>query len=245
MDSILTAKSILDERNWLFFKLYKDPSSASDWKSNLNWYHQTLFDVVKSVVLNTPQIRVVFFGFYGPQAYAVEEENYEQKITPPNTNVIFIRLRFSVKRGSKGRVKNALIASINRNSNLVWNYEVMKTYHVRNDLGDRYGSNLDAQTLQFFRYWDAACRYILSIVDVAKNWASDVDVWGVPHLVNNSLGAWLRPERGPVPCPSCQTHMYMSTHYKISQPISVQVDGFPYCLFCPNCSKMLFGSFNI
>ena len=48
------------------------------------------------------------------------------------------------------------------------------------------------------------------------NWALDIDVWGIPHLVNNSLGGWLRPERDPVPCPTCQTHMYMNTHCTLS-----------------------------
>lgn len=115
MDSILNARSILDERNWLFFKLYKDPSSSSDWKSDLNWYHQTLIDVVKPVVLNTPQIRVVFFGFYGPETYGVEGERYERQITPPTTNIVYIRLRFSIRKRSKRNVKNNMITSINRN----------------------------------------------------------------------------------------------------------------------------------
>ena len=122
----------------------------------------------------------------------------------------------------------------------------MRIYYVRNDLGSRYGSNLDDQTLQFVRYWDAACRYVLSILTLLGNWTQDVDVWGIPHLVNNSLGAWLRPERNPVLCPACQTHMYMATHCKFSHPTFMQIHGVPYCLFiCPNCSQQSFVSFSI
>jgi len=121
----------------------------------------------------------------------------------------------------------------------------MRTFHVRNDLGNRYGSNRDDQTLQFVRYWDAACRYILSILTFPGNWAQDVDVMGIPHLVNNSLGAWLRPERNPVPCPRCQTHMYMATaRSQLSPP--VLTNQVPFVLFiCPNCSQHDFFSINI
>lgn len=239
MDSILTASSILDEKNWLFFKLYKDPSSPSDWRSNLDWYHQTLMDVVKPVVLNTPQIRVVFFGFYGPIAYDVENERYERQITPPTTNVVYIRLRFSVKRGSKRNTKNALLTSIINNRNLVWDYEIMRTYHVRNDLGSRYGSNLDGQTLRFVRYWDAACRYILSILTYPHNWVSNVDVWGIPHLVNNSLGGVLRPRnatRGRT-CSNCGQPLYLITGMK-QLASSASISVLP-CLLavCKQCGR--------
>jgi hypothetical protein len=123
--------------------------------------------------------------------------------------------------------------------------EVMQTYHVRNDIGSRYGSRNDSQTLKFIRYWDAACRYILTILDLNQNWNPDVDVWGIPHLINNSLGGWLRLERGPVICSNCNSHMYMATEATY-QPQNIQVNGFPYCIFvCPNCLTVTCRAFNI
>lgn len=246
MDSILRANSILGEKNWLYFKLYRNPGAPSDWKSQLDWYHQTLINAVRPVILNTPEIRVVFFGLYGPTGYASENEIYERQISPPTNDLIFMRLRFSVFKGSKRRVRNAFLASIRRTGTLVWDYEVMRTFHVYRDLGNRYGSNNNAQTLQFIRYWDAACRYILSILALPGNWTRGVDVWGIPHLVNNSLGAWLRPERNPVPCPNCGTHAYMATRCKTSVNLNVTTDKFPVCFFiCPNCSREFFGPFSI
>ena len=242
MDSILQEMNILKEKYWLFFKLYKNPDSPSDWKSNLDWYHQTLNNVIKPIVVGTPEIRVVFFGFYGPTTYSTEGETYERQIRQSRrsmNDLVYIQPRLSIKWGSKRNTRNALVTSINNNRHLVWDYEIMKTYHVRNDLGSRYGSNNDAQTLEFIRYWDAACRYILSILVLSGNWIHDVDVWGIPHLVNNSLGAWLRPERGPVPCPRCQTHMYMVTSICSLSPPQ-QTNTIPYFLFaCPNCRNQL------
>jgi len=248
MDSILKLRSILSRKNWLFYKLYKNPTSSNDWKSNLDWYHQILLNIVKPTVNNNPEIRVVFFGFYGPKAYDTEGETYERKIDPPSSNVDFIRLRVSVKRGRKRHVKSAFRISINQNRNIVWDYESMVTYNVSNDLGTRFGSSFDDQTLEFVRYWDAACRYILSILTFPGNWTQNVDVWGIPHVVNNSLGAWLRPERAPVLCPNCQTHMYMSTAITpvtLGQPITSQI-RVPHFLFvCPNCSNQYLNSTNI
>jgi len=245
MDSILTSRSILNQRNWLFFKLYKNPASSNDWKSNLDWYHGTIIDVVKPIVSSTPEIEAVFFGIYGPQTYDVERETYQKRMTPPNNDVVFIRLRVSVKRGNKRNVKRAFLNAISQNRSLVWDYESMVTYNVRNDLGSRYGSNLDDQTLRFIRYWDGACRYILSILVLPGNWTRDVDVWGVPHLINNSLGAWLRPERGPVPCPRCHSHMYMATCSCSVSPAR-QIGTAPYFLFiCPSCNRKYFQPMNI
>ena len=245
MDTILNASYILDERNWIFSKLYKDPNSPSNWKPNLDWYHQTLINVVRPIVLSMPEIRVVFFGMYGPTTYSAEGETYERQRRLSGNNLVFIRLRFGVAKGGKTNTKNALLAAIAQNTNLVWEHEVMRTYRVMNDLGSRYGSNTNAQTLQFIRYWDAACRYILSILTSPGNWISDVDVWGIPHLVNNSLGAWLRPERGPVPCPRCHSHMYMATCSCSFSPTR-QIGTAPYFLFiCPSCNRKYFHPMNI
>jgi predicted nucleic-acid-binding Zn-ribbon protein len=63
--------------------------------------------------------------------------------------------------------------------------------------------------------------------------------------LNNSLGCWLRPERGPVTCPACQNHMYMATWCQIPAQ-NMQVNGFPFSLFvCPNCGRQDFRAHNI
>jgi hypothetical protein len=247
MDSILKSNRILDSRSWLFLKLYKNPATPTDWKNSLNWYHQALVNVVRPVVNGNAGVAVVFFGFYGPEAYEVCGEKYQKKIGVPNSQIMLIRLRVAVKDGKKKSVRNAFLTLINSNRNLVWDYETMVTYNVTNDLGARYGSNQAVQTLGFIRYWDAACRYILSILTTTGNWLNDVDVWGVPHMVNNSLGAWLRPERPSQPCPNCQTHMYLNTvplPLTFSAPIT-QIDLPSFVFICPNCQNKLIRSSNI
>lgn len=248
MDSILSARSILDKKNWLFFKICKDPSSPLDWKSSLDWYHSVLIDVVKPIVLNTPEIRVVLFGFYGPAPYATEGETYGKQIAPPTADTVFIKLRISVMKGTKRKVTSKFLRSFGNGRALVWDYELMTTYNVLNDLGGRFGNNLDSQTLEFVRYWDAACRYILSILTLPGNWVQNVDVWGMPHLVNNSLGAWLRPERDPVICPSCQAHMYMKTvptSVAVGQPPVLQIQVPCFLFVCPSCPTQFLYSINI
>jgi hypothetical protein len=158
-------------------------------------------------------------------------------------------LRVAVKSGSKNRVKNAILTSIGNNGTLVWDYELMVTCNVAGDLGSRFGSNSAAQTLGFIRYWDAGCRYILSILTMPGNWIADVDVWGIPHLVNNSMGIWLRQERPPVICPNpnCGGHMYMNTvpiPVTFAPPIT-QIDLPTFVFICPRCQRTQFLSSNI
>jgi len=119
----------------------------------------------------------------------------------------------------------------------------MATYHVREDLGRRYGSNNDEQTVRFARYWDAACRYILSILTTPGNWLQDVDVWGIPHLVNNSLGAYLRVSDCSSPCGHQMA--YLETDFSpLSAPTPFQ--AIPAFRFrCPICSADWFASANI
>jgi hypothetical protein len=242
---VMVSTNVLSHQNWLYLRIYRASALPADWKSILDWYHEILINVVKPLVLNNPEVRVALFGLYGPEAYQRENERYSRSITPPPNNVLFIRLRISPRIGSKKKVNQALMAILNQNVNRIQDYEVMQTYHVRNDLGSRYGSEVDYQTQLFIDYWNAACRYVLEILDLNHNWKPDVDVWGIPHLLNNSLGCWLRPERGPVTCPTCQSHMYMATWCPITAR-NMQVDGFPFSLFvCPNCLRQVVKAFNI
>ena len=244
MDPILTTLDVLNHENWIYFKIYKDPSSPTDWKTNLNWYHQVLIDVVKHLIHNNNKIRAVFFGIYGPTTYELSRrEEYEKRIEPPSSNVVYIRLRLSLNQDRKEDVKNSFIEAFQSNRNIVWDYETIVTFHVRHGIGRRYGSNNDVQTLQFIRYWDSACRYILSILNLPENWFEDVDVWGIPHLVNNSLGGFLRPRNRP--CPKCDSPLYMVTLFaEFSLPF--QTKCCPNFIFvCPNCGFKDFQCINI
>jgi hypothetical protein len=244
MDLLLASKETLDNKSWLYFKLYKDPASDCSWQNSLNWYHQTLITVVKPIVDAKKMIRAVFFGIYGQDHYDNEDEEYERQITPHATSFVFIRLRLQVEPANKEKIKNEFLRIVQENENLVWDYEVMNTFHVMRDIGSRFGSNNEDQTLGFVRYWDAGCRYILSILTMPGNWIAGVDVWGIPHLINNSIGAWLRRECEPVPCPRCQTHMYSNTTVLGFTPPAT-INQTPVFFFvCPNCGNQLWSVAN-
>lgn len=168
-----TSKEILDNKKWLYFKLYKDPHSEM----------------------------------------AIELKN-------------------------KDAIKNEFVSDILKNKNLIWDYEVMNTFNVMRDLGSRYGSKNEDQTLRFVRYWDAGCKYILSILTMPGNWIVDVDVWGIPHLINNSIGAWLRHKPSDV-CSKCGGQMYINTtggvQFRFSEEADIKTPLF--ALVCKNCSS--------
>jgi hypothetical protein len=88
-----------------------------------------------------------------PETRIAPPEEYKKQITPPSAHVTYIRLRLSVALEHQAEVERKLVDSIGAHSGLVWEFEVMRTYRVRNDLGNRFGSNDDSQTLRFVRYW--------------------------------------------------------------------------------------------
>jgi hypothetical protein len=234
---------ILLSENWLQSKLYRNPNAPA-W--NLDWYHDVLRDVVRPFVLSTEEVQAVFFGIYGPTPYELEnEDEYERKIAPPKSKVVFIRLRAYVGSDNKKTVRNKLMEMMDSHRNLVWDYEIFKEYRVRDDLGGRYGRRSDGsiddnRTLLFIRYWDSGCRYILSILGDKGNWESNVDVWGIPHLINNSLGSWLRPPGAK--CKKCGNLMYMATSvapvFSSLLPQLSSLGHLPIFLFvCPNCKE--------
>ena len=242
---------ILQACNWLYLKLYRKCESSDTWKSQLEWYHSVLRDVVKAWVSSNAEIAFVFFGIYGPENYDVEPVEYQKRISPqPEGRFNFIRLRAYVPENIDS-AKKGLVDAIQAYTGLVWDYEILE-YQVRDDLGNRYGKLNDGsidvhRTAMFIRYWDAACRYILEILTGPGNWDNNVDVWGIPHLVNNSLGAWLR--LSDARCPRCSTSMYMATLAEIPQQLRPQLATFsnaPICLFvCPQCSSAILSSMNI
>ena len=142
----------------------------------------------------------------------------------------------------KQSIKDRLIRAIESHRSLCWDYEVMNQYYVRDDLGKRYGRLNDGsissrRTVSFIRYWDAACRYILDILTESTNWDERVDVWGIPHLVNNSLGAWLRMSGDNYRCSRCKSPLYLATNARHPSQL-VDASYTPiFSFFCPRCSS--------
>lgn len=242
----------LEAENWLHFKFFREQRSDDAWRTQLDWYHDVLRSVVKPWVSTNRNIRFVFFGIYGPEPYSVEPQNYVKRISSrPSGKVNYVRLRAFVPQDRQA-VNDALIETVQNHRTAIWDYEILEGYNVLDDLGNRFG-RLDSgsidnnRTTLFIRYWDAACRYILEILTRPGNWDSNVDVWGIPHLVNNSLGAWLRVSS--VKCPSCSTAMYMATWWPIPQQLLSQLgisSNAPICLFmCPQCPSVALAPINI
>ncbi|MCJ7771122.1 hypothetical protein MUP37_06065, partial [Candidatus Bathyarchaeota archaeon] len=61
----MVSTNVLDHRNWLYLRLYRASNLPTDWKSVLDWYHEILIRIVRPLILNNPEIRVVLFGLYG------------------------------------------------------------------------------------------------------------------------------------------------------------------------------------
>ena len=239
----------MHSEKWGYFKLYKKSQSDCSWKSILDWYHESLRIIVSPFIDASKEVEAVLFSLYGPQQYDVEDgDRYERVITPPDSDVVFIRLRMYVGQNDKKAVNKRLQESINSRRNIIWDYELLNKYNARQDLGGRYGRLIDGsiddeRTIRFIRYWDSGCRYILSIISDSGNWDKNVDVWGVPHLINNALGGWLRPTN--VKCPNCKELMYMAT-YVTRLPEAVSIIGVPSFLFaCPRCNRQLVVPTNI
>lgn len=244
MDTILADSDILESSNWVHVKIYRDPRLDSSWKPKLDWYHSVLLRVIKPIVEKFSEIRVVFFSIYGPESYDCDDEEYEKKLSNQNIKTVYIHLRLSTKTGDKIRIRDEVVHFIESNRKLVWDYEILNTFKgIGPGIIDRYGSKDTHQTLLFIRYWDAACRYILSILTMPGNWKKDVDVWGTPNLVNNSLGAILRSNA--FICDQCGSPFYQLIDVvDLSKPL--QITSLPVfyhrCPICGNeavsCSNM-------
>ncbi|HKM50421.1 MAG TPA: hypothetical protein VJZ75_04505 [Candidatus Bathyarchaeia archaeon] len=244
--------TVFNSQRWLYLKLYRQEIAGEAWKTKLDWYHSVLRNIVKPWVYQYNEIGFIFFSVYGPENYSVETQEYERRVdSPPPSMVRYVRLRAYVT-GNKENVKQAFVASVRSHADIVQDYEILRGYSVLNDLGNRYGRANDSsidnrRTMMFIRYWDAACRYILEILTAPGNWDENVDVWGIPHLVNNSLGGWLRV--ADKRCSRCSSRMYMCTWTEIPPQLRPQLDGMTYvpiCLLvCPQCSNGLLEPNNI
>jgi len=195
----------------------------------MNWYTSVLSRIVKPVVTQYDEIvKATFFGFYGGDYDNAEgctmDETTKTDLT--NRRVLFIRLRICLSE-RKNEVKNRLDEIIHQhNTDLIKTHEDC-IFRVETDLGNRYAKTSDntiseERLLNFINYWNGACRYILSIL-VNDKLDNTVDIWGVPHLTNNSLGTKFNMNfenedlrrRGRTPaylCPKCGETLYMDTN---------------------------------
>jgi hypothetical protein len=236
------SKDMLVSDNWIYFKLYEKTRETPSWKVSLDWYHNVLREIVRPLVMDSDTIRIVFFNFYGLSSYSVENGNkYERRIQSPDRNLVYIRLRLYAGKAAKLTIRKELEARLRSRNDLVWDHEILKEFKVQEDLGGRFGRRSDGSiddnlTLCFVHYLDSACRYILSILVEQDNWEKNVDVMGIPHLVNNALGAWLRHPNSV--CPKCQATMYVATFVtplsRREQAALSEADSIPvFRMVCP------------
>jgi len=237
------------KENWIQFILYDDPQVKRDWKQALDWYHDVLGKTVRPVVKSAKNsIEIVLFTHYGPFPYEPPEARICQHALQrvPDKPTRFVRLRLFPAVGQRENIIKELDHTI-RTQKSVWDYEILTEYDVLGDLGNRYGRGEDGsvdheRTLLFIRYWDAGCRYILSVVPDSGNWEKNVDVWGVPHLINNALGSWLR--HPSVKC-KCGELGYMGTALVDARLVAKDIRLPMFAFACPRCGSQWIGWTNI
>lgn len=232
----------LNEEKWIYFRLFAKNDFLQNWVTMNRWYTKVLNRIVKPVVTQYDEtVTAIFFGIYGGD-YKQEQGCVMDESTSTDlgsNKVLFIRLRLCVSQRTS-EIKDSLNELIHENNtDLILTHEECR-YRVASDLGNRYAKTSDGtineeRLLNFINYWNGACRYILSIL-VKDTLDDEVDIWGIPHLINNSLGTKLsmnsenkesiRISGNPqYNCPICGEILFMDTH-KVMR----------YYL-CPTCLK--------
>jgi hypothetical protein len=224
---------VLESKRWLYFKLYDKPTTEYEAIDRLKWYNKLLSEVIKPwEELNKPQaLFVSCYGIakYGPDSGREDPETLTKKLDAiPEGGISFVRLRAYFQSGESMRYGEASLKDMIKKGP-VWDFEQYGGYDVLADLGNRYArvgpeNSIDKKTtISFIEYWASACKYILNIVDTKTIWNKNVDVWGIPHLVNNAVGGFLRVNNAP--CSKCETNEYLSTGAVIAD------------FFCPKCER--------
>ena len=186
--------------------------------------------LVKLVLEDRRLLESFFFSQYGPENYVEEDSSrYIRRIdTLPNQAISYIRLRISPVSGNRDNAVQSLTTILLQNRALVLGFEILSSYDPVTDLGNRYGKRDDGTvddlaTVDFIRYWEAGCRFILSALNQMPGFRKNVDVWGIPHLINNAIGSLLRMQNQN--CPKCKSPMWILTW-----PISIQMSAPPSSL---------------
>lgn len=238
--------SILESRSWLQLKVFMNLPDETNWKERLNCYFGIL-SFLRPILTNKQLIDTFFFSQYGPEDYALEPETiYEKKLQVLPTNKIsYIRIRIHPMEEKRIVVIDSVTRSLTDQA-LVLGFEILNKYDARGDLGYRYGKRDDdtiddEATINFIKYWDSGCRYILSVLNDSREFRRNVDVWGIPHLLNNAIGSFLRL---PSYCPRCGGRLWLlTTPIEISEVSIKKAPVFP--IYCQDCELMMVCPSNI
>jgi hypothetical protein len=241
--------AIWSKENWIQFTLYDSPDARRSWKEALDWYHDVLRTVVRPVVESQKSIQIVLFTHYGPSSYQPPDRRICQRALSsiPDKPVRYIRLRIFPLARERGNIITKFEDQL-RAQHCTWDYEILTEYDVLGDLGNRFGRKQDGsiepeRTLRFVRYWDAGCRYILSVIADSGNWEKNVEIWAVPHLINNALGSYLRHPN--TKCPNCGELGYMETNVVNVLTAKGEIRVPTFAFGCPKCGSQWIGSTNI
>ncbi len=216
-------------------------------RERLNCYFGILSSL-RLILTNNQLIDAFFFSQYGPEDYAPEPETmYVKKLQVlPTNKVSYIRIRIHPLEENRKFVIDSVTRLLN-NQALAWNFEILNKYDVRGDLGNRYGKRDDdtiddEATINFVKYWDSGCRYILSVLNDSYEFRRNVDVWGIPHLINNAVGSFLRRQEK---CPKCNGRLWLMTN-RLEIPQETKTKVVPlFLLICQDCDFNTVGSTNI
>jgi len=228
---------ITEISNWLSFNIYFPPKTLlEDIPKNNKCYYKFLKDNLKPFIESKiEEIKYLFFSQYINQKpldkitidrFKIEDWSKELQELPSNlrnqlrNNLRYIRLRFCIKENIE-IIKTDFIDILNNLENIL-GYQLVE-YNVLSDLGERYSNHTnsldESKALKrlrlFIEYWNAICRYILSIITDDYNLDfENVDVTGILHLGFNSLGNNL-----PVnfqKCERCGSPIYLLSNQGIS-----------------------------
>ena len=224
------------QSNWLSFNIFFPPKIFEEEipKSN-KFYFGFLKNTLKPFIESKKEeIKYLFFSQYISQKpidkiiinkFNIEDWNKELKKLQTRTvsglgdNIYFIRLRFYINRNRD----NTITEFINKLDNLdtILGYQLVE-YDVSKDLGKRYsnhsgilGNSIELKRLTLFiEYWNAICRYILSIItDDYYLDSKNVDITGILHLGFNSLGNQL--PLNFFKCGKCGGTIYLLSNYEV------------------------------
>jgi len=202
---------ITEQSNWLSFNIFFPPKTLlGEIPKNNKCYFEFLKDNLKPFIESKmEEIKYLFFSHYITQKpidkiiidkFNTEDWFNELHKLPANivsqlgNNMRYVRLRFYINRNREiiiTEFKNLL-----DNLDSILGYQLVE-YDVSSDLGKRYSNHSDIldesieirRLTLFIEYWNAICRYILSIItdDYFLDF-KNVDITGILHLGFNSLG---------------------------------------------------------
>lgn len=179
--------NVLEE--WLYYKIYA--------KSDKNWYHILLREIIRPFVSdNENQIKSFFFLKYHFR-YGVNEgiENTcEQKMKANKGNLIsFVRFRVLADQGNISELEAKLLKLV-ETCPTVLEKEKCK-YDEMADLGNRFGKERFELVRKYLEY---ACRISLSLLEEQRDGNYFDKISGLVHLPSNILEYRVR-----FPCSHC------------------------------------------